>query len=74
MKSPLAQNLRAALAEQDWTQERLAREMDMSNRAIAGWCLGETQPHWRTLVRLAEKLGRDPEWFYARHDDEVAAA
>lgn len=65
-------NLRAALLEKEWTQERLARELDASNRTVAGWCLGETLPQPRWLEQIAQKLGRDAAWFYADHS-QVAA-
>ena len=69
----LAKNLRVALAEQGWTQERLARELNVANRTVAGWCLGETRPHYGNLCRAAKMLGRDPYWFFADHDKPVAA-
>lgn len=61
-------NIRYALEQKDWTQERLARELNVSNRAVAGWCLGEAIPHASTLERVAEKLDREPAWFYTEHE------
>jgi transcriptional regulator with XRE-family HTH domain len=72
MHAIFQQNIRRALDEKDWTQEKLARELNVSNRAVAGWCLGETMPQANTLVLVAEKLGRDVAWFFTDHD-QVAA-
>lgn len=72
MHATFKQNIRRALEEKDWTQERLARELNVSNRAVSGWCLGEAIPHTNTLERVAAKLDHAPAWFFTEHD-EVAA-
>ena len=71
----VAKNLRAALVEQGWTQERLAREIDVSYSAVQSWCLGKTRPHYYNLRRVAKALGRDrdPYWFFTDHDESAAA-
>lgn len=68
--SPLATNLRTVLAEREMTQEQLARRIDVSNRSVAGWCLGETLPRWPQLVKLGQEFGREPGWFYLDHSHE----
>lgn len=79
MESPFAHNLRAALAAREMTQEKLAREINASNRSVAGWCLGETLPRWDKLALIAKALEHEPGWFYNHHpeinyDLPVAAA
>jgi transcriptional regulator with XRE-family HTH domain len=65
MVSPVAANLRYALAQAGLTQEALARQLDMSLSAVNGWARGERTPPWPTIVRIAAILQRDPHWFYA---------
>lgn len=63
--------MRSALDESGFTQERLAREVDVTLRTVQFWLAGDREPKGRQLVRLADALQRPAGWFY---EPEEAAA
>jgi transcriptional regulator with XRE-family HTH domain len=63
-KSGFSRRLREALADAGVTQEALARETDVSLRAVQFWVAGTQEPKGRQLVALARVLDRDPAWFF----------
>jgi transcriptional regulator with XRE-family HTH domain len=65
---PFARNLRFVMAEREMTQEELSRRLDVSLRAVSGWCLGERIPHPHTVERIAGIFERSVEWLRAEHD------
>jgi len=66
-RSPVGDNLKAALEAAGMTQEGLARHLEVTVRTVSGWCNDGRDPKWSTLVRIGEVLGRDPVWFYVDH-------
>lgn len=66
-------NLRAVLDERNMTQEKLARELGVSNRTVQAWCLGQTFPQPRSRADLARVLKLPEDWFLQRHDEKAAA-
>lgn len=67
-----AERLRTAMAERGYTQERLAEEVGVTTRAVQKWCAGVSEPAWPKRKLIAQKLKRDPDWFWL-DDPEMAA-
>lgn len=65
--------LREAIDATDYTQEGLAREIDVTLRTVQFWLGGQREPKGRQLVRLADALDREPSWFYLEPEEEIAA-
>lgn len=70
-KPQFSARLREAIASAGLTQEAVAREVDVSLRAVQFWAAGTQEPKGRQLVALARVLDRDPAWFF---DNEELAA
>lgn len=62
-----ARNFRHALAERSLTQQQAAHYLSVSNRAVAGWCLGERLPRRRSMERIVYLLNHDLSWFETEH-------
>jgi transcriptional regulator with XRE-family HTH domain len=71
----VAANIRAARKAAGLTQERLARELDVTSSTVANWERGQSWPsHRSNLSRLAGVLGREPVWFFTEHDQDAEQA
>jgi transcriptional regulator with XRE-family HTH domain len=62
--------LREARRARSYTAEALARELDVTLRTIQRWEADGNGPSGADLVRLADVLGRRPDWFYGDHDTD----
>lgn len=58
------ERLRRQVLVKGFTQERLARETGVTLRAAQKWLAGEVLPSGESRLRIAEALGKDPEWFW----------
>ena len=65
--------LREAISASGLTQEAVAREIDVSLRAVQFWVAGTQEPKGRQLVALGRVLGREPSWFFDEPLEEAAA-
>lgn len=79
---PVATNLNAAierfnatveLPAERLTNERIARELDLTERTVRRWRKGDAVPRWEDLGRLAALLGCSAYDFYARPALKAAA-
>jgi ribosome-binding protein aMBF1 (putative translation factor) len=43
-------------SKNDWSNERLADELEITSRQLQRWRSGEARPHMRRAQRLAEKF------------------
>lgn len=43
--------------QQHWTQEELAKKLDVERSAVAKWEIGKSQPQAARLIALAEIFG-----------------
>lgn len=59
-----SRRLREAITAADLTQEAVAREIEVSLRAVQFWVAGTQEPKGRQLIALARVLNRDPSWFF----------
>jgi transcriptional regulator with XRE-family HTH domain len=66
--------LRKAIADAGLTQEAVAREINVSLRAVQFWVAGTQEPKGRQLVALSRVLNRDPAWFFGTEPEKKAAA
>lgn len=56
--------LKVAAEEQFLTLPALARELGVAEKTVYRWNRGETPPRLNNVRRIAERLERDPAWFY----------
>ena len=52
--------LEARRIEREWTQEDLARQLDVSYSAVRGWLKGRYKPDYDMLWRFRELFGSTP--------------
>lgn len=71
-RTQFSTRLREAIADASLTQEAVAREINVSLRAVQFWLAGTQEPKGRQLVALARVLDRDPAWFFSEPDEVVA--
>ena len=71
-KTGFGARLKEAIAAAGTTQEAVAREVDVSLRAVQFWAAGTQEPRGRQLVALARMLDRDPAWFFDDSLEEAA--
>jgi transcriptional regulator with XRE-family HTH domain len=67
-----SRRLREAIADAGLTQEAVAREIDVTLRAVQFWVAGTQEPKGRQLVALGRVLDRDPSWFFPDPEREPA--
>lgn len=70
--SSLGARLRIARKESGFTLARLARELDVDPRTVAGWQSGRSAPTVERLLEIARLLGKSPS-FFLDDDGERAA-
>ena len=56
----IGRGVRAKRVARFWTQEQLAREAGISQKALSKIENDEVEPRFSTITRLAEALGVDP--------------
>ncbi len=56
----IGRRLRAERVRRFWTQERLAKEAGISQKAISKIETNQVEPHFSTILKLAKALGVDP--------------
>lgn len=61
MSVPFSERLRAVLARRGWSQERLARELGISNRTVSRWLSGSKPRDYEKLVALFPELRPESE-------------
>lgn len=71
-KTQFSTRLREAIADAGLTQEAVAREVDVTLRAVQFWAAGKQEPKGRQLIALARVLDRDPAWFFGEPEDVAA--
>ena len=59
----IGQSVRAKRVARFWTQERLAREAGISQKALSKIENDDVEPRFSTIIRLAAALGVDPSEF-----------
>ncbi len=55
----IGQSVRAERVKRFWTQERLAKESGISQKALSKIETNEVEPRFSTILRIAEALGVD---------------
>lgn len=68
-KTGFSTRLREAIAAAGTTQEAVAREIDVSLRAVQFWVAGRQEPKGRQLIALARALDREPAWFFGEPEE-----
>ena len=71
-ESSLGARLRVARMEADYTIARLARELGVDPRTVAGWQSGRSSPSFRRLIEIARLLKKPPSYFLNGDEDKVA--
>jgi transcriptional regulator with XRE-family HTH domain len=56
----IGQSVRAERVKRFWTQERLAKESGISQKALSKIETNEVEPRFSTILKIAEALGLDP--------------
>ena len=56
----IGRGVRAKRVARFWTQEQLAREAGISQKALSKIENDEVEPRFSTIIRLAKALGVDP--------------
>jgi transcriptional regulator with XRE-family HTH domain len=56
----IGQSVRVERARRFWTQERLAKEAGISQKALSKIETNEVEPRFSTILKIAEALGVDP--------------
>lgn len=65
--------LRARLRDREMSQEKFARECDVSLMSVQKWCAGAAQPTFANVLRMSQILDEPPQWFSV-DDDELDTA
>lgn len=73
LRTVIAANIVAAMAERELSAADLMRETEFHERAIRRWRRGEVSPSLTNMEVLAAKLGHPVEWFYTDHGYESQA-
>lgn len=71
--SPVAENLRVAQALAKVSNKQLATACGVTEKTVSRWRHGG-EIAWRDVVKVAQTLGREPLWFYTRHEIAEDAA
>ena len=56
----MGQSVKAERVKRFWTQERLAKEAGISPKAVSKIETNKVEPHFSTILKLAEAFGIDP--------------
>ncbi len=56
----IGQSVKAERVKRFWTQERLAKEAGISQKALSKIETNEVEPHFSTILKLAQAFGVDP--------------
>ncbi len=56
----IGQSVKAERVKRFWTQERLAKEAGISQKALSKIETNEVEPRFSTILKLAEAFGVDP--------------
>ena len=67
IENRVATNVRLARAQAELSQRGFADLLDTGVISISRWENGHVMPNTASIIAMAEKLGRDPGWFYADH-------
>lgn len=67
---PLGQRIRSAREEAKVTNARLATELGVDQRTVAGWQAAQprSRPSYERLIRLAEVLNKPPSYFLGEEE------
>ena len=60
----LAQNIRNAILDSDFSAAEVARSLQVDRSAVARWMTGERTPTMDNLVKLADLLDREVDEFW----------
>lgn len=61
MSEPLQVTLRRLRLERGLSQERLAKEILVTQKMVCNWEIGKRRPYWGNVVRWARFFGFDVE-------------
>lgn len=62
-KSTVGARLRVARKEANYTITRLARELGVDPRTVAGWQSGRSAPSFGRLIEISRLLKKPPSYF-----------
>lgn len=69
-----ANRLRQAISDAGLTQEKFARECDVTLAAVQKWCAGKSQPTFQNVLTISRFFDTDPEDWVADTDELEPAA
>lgn len=69
-----ANRLRQAISDAGFTQEKFARECDVTLAAVQKWCAGKSQPTFENVLAISRVLTIDPSYWIADEDELEPAA
>ena len=71
-KTQLNEKIRNAIKQAGYRQKEVASRLDVTQAAVSEWVTGRSAPRYGMLVRLAEVLKLQPEWFLSDQSPETA--
>jgi transcriptional regulator with XRE-family HTH domain len=69
-RTPFATRLQARLVELNWTNNELAKRLDVAKQQVSRWTTGLMMPGSIYLVKLARALGVDVNYLMASDEEE----
>lgn len=70
----LGKRIQKARKSLSWTQEELARELDVDKTTIASWEIGRREPDLESLIKIASMSGVSLDWLTGRYDFSIEKA
>lgn len=70
IKEVLQQNIKRARKIMGLSQVKFAELLEVSDQAVNSWETGRRAPEYPLIEKIAEKVGRDPLWFYRDNSKE----
>lgn len=69
----IGQRIKQSRLAADYTQEKLAKKVGVSQQTIASWEAGESRPNRRKHFVICDVLGLSPDWLQRGVGDQYAA-
>lgn len=63
--------IRREITGMNWSQPKFARQMDVAQQTVTGWCTGKWEPRMKQLVEMARLFDVSIEYLAGMTDERV---